>query len=71
MNRKFLKIMLLAILLVSPVLLNELQAQIPDPNNGGNGPPVGAPLDGGAALLLAAGAIAGGKKLYEKRKKND
>jgi len=44
--------------------------QPPDnPGNGGNGPGGGgAPLDGGLGILLAMGALYGGKKLYEARK---
>ena len=35
---------------------------------GGGGGPVGAPIDGGLGILLAMGAIYGGRKLYKARK---
>jgi len=44
----------------------------PGPPTGGPGcwsPPC-VPIDGGITLLIAAGAIYGGKKLYSKNKKN-
>ncbi len=37
-------------------------------NSGTGGPPVGAPIDGGLGILLAMGALYGGKKLYQARK---
>ena len=64
MKRRILKVLLVASLVMSPVLLNKLCAQVPDPGNGGNGPPVGAPIDGGSLLLLIAGAAAGSKKIH-------
>lgn len=45
----------------------------PPPPTGGPGcwPPPCVPIDGGISLLIAAGAIYGGKKLYNKsREKN-
>lgn len=44
----------------------------PPPPSGGAGcwPPPCVPIDGGISLLIAAGAIYGGKTLYSKRKKN-
>lgn len=69
MKRKILRFGLMAFLLISPVMINKICAQIPDPNGGGNGPPVGAPLDAGALLILAAGAAIGSKKIYAVRKK--
>jgi hypothetical protein len=56
--------LLIASLVIAPLLTITLHAQEPDPDNGGNGPPVGAPIDGGAMLLILAGALAGAKKLY-------
>jgi hypothetical protein len=35
----------------------------------GGGTPVGAPIDGGLGILIALGAIYGGKKIYDARKK--
>ena len=69
MFRNLIKIIFVVVLLMSPVLIKKACAQVPDPNNGGNGPPIGAPIDGGASLLLAAGAALGCKKIYNKRKK--
>ncbi|MEI6766923.1 MAG: hypothetical protein WCM76_14935 [Bacteroidota bacterium] len=69
MKRKILRFGLTMVLLISPVVINKISAQIPDPNQGGNGPPVGAPLDGGAMLVLALGAIVGSKKIYQVSKK--
>ncbi len=37
---------------------------------GGGDPPVGVPIDGGAVVLLIAGAAYGAKKIKEKRQKN-
>jgi hypothetical protein len=34
----------------------------------GNQPPVGAPIDGGLGILLAMGALYGGRKYYKYRK---
>jgi hypothetical protein len=47
----------------------------PGPPGGGGGPPCWPPpctipLDGGISLLIAAGALYGGKKMYDNRKKN-
>ncbi|MEI6884874.1 MAG: hypothetical protein WCO02_10325 [Bacteroidota bacterium] len=39
-----------------------------NPTGGGGGTPVGAPIDGGLGILLAMGAIYGGRKLYIARK---
>jgi len=42
----------------------------PKPPTGGPGcwPPPCVPIDGGISLLIAAGALYGGKKLYNKQK---
>jgi hypothetical protein len=69
MKRKILRFGLTMVLLMSPMVINKISAQIPDPNNGGNGPPVGAPIDGGALLILALGAFVGSKKIYQVGKK--
>ncbi|MCC6180926.1 MAG: hypothetical protein IT237_03730 [Bacteroidia bacterium] len=49
----------------------------PQPPGGGPGghpdcwPPPCVPIDGGISLLIAAGAIYGGKKLYDARKEKN
>ncbi len=49
----------------------------PQPPGGGTGsggpcwPPPCIPIDGGISLLIAAGAIYGGKKLYDARKEKN
>lgn len=46
----------------------------PPPPSGGSPtcwPPPCVPIDGGISLLIAAGAIYGGKKLYNNRKEKD
>jgi hypothetical protein len=46
----------------------------PPPPGGGTPdcwPPPCVPIDGGISLLIAAGAIYGGKKLYNKAKNNN
>ena len=37
---------------------------------GGGDPPVGVPIDGGAVVLLIAGAAYGAKKLKQKKQRN-
>ena len=48
------------------------QAPPPPPGNpgggGGGGGPVGAPIDGGLGILIAMGAVYGGRKYYQARK---
>ena len=60
---KFVKILVITVLLTLPVLMH---AQAPDDPPPGDPPPVdgdpGAPIDGGLSLLLAAGAAYGVKK---------
>lgn len=43
-------------------------AQPPDP--GDNNPDPDAPIDGGVSLVLAAGAVAGARKLYKNRQES-
>lgn len=47
------------------MLMNSMAvlALLPDPGDGGSGPPVSAPLDGGAAALLVAWAAIAVTKL--------
>ena len=53
---------------------NRLMADPPAPpppgehGSGNNGPPVGAPIDGGLGILLAMGGAYGARKLYKSRK---
>jgi len=75
------KIIVMFFLMVSPILIsNVLADDPPTPGQGlpgggggtpvGQGQPVGggAPIDGGLSILLALGAIYGGKKLYSLKK---
>lgn len=68
MNRKFILIFVFIIGAVSFCL----GAAPPKPPQGGAGcwPPPCVPIDGGISLLIAAGAIYGGKKLYNNKKKD-
>lgn len=72
---KAIKIALIALLIASPVSINQIIAATgmgmgPPAPCGGPFPPCPIPLDGGVSLLLLAGATYGGKKLYDSRKKN-
>jgi hypothetical protein len=62
------KILLLAIfIIVSSSLCLALPPPPPSGSGGGFGcwPPPCVPIDGGISLLIAAGAIYGGRKLYK------
>ncbi len=65
MNTKFILSIIFIICLSSLCI-----AAPPPPPSGGPGcwPPPCVPIDGGISLLIAAGAIYGGKTLYNKRK---
>jgi hypothetical protein len=67
MNTRFIILFIFTIGITSFCL-----AAAPPPPHGGAGcwPPPCVPIDGGISLLIAAGAIYGGKKLYSKRKKD-
>ncbi len=70
--KKIRNILLVTMLMALP-LLNFAQ---PLPSQNGNGSnvgqiPVGAPIDGGASILLALGAAYGLKKVFSVRKKED
>lgn len=77
------KIIVMFFLIVSPILISNVLADDPPgpgqglPGGGGGSPvgqpgaqPVGggAPIDGGLSILLALGAIYGGKKIYSLKK---
>jgi len=74
MNTKFLSILILTI----GISTFCLAGPPPHPANGGtNGgipgcwPPPCIPIDGGISLLIAAGAIYGGRKLYKTKKEEN
>jgi hypothetical protein len=62
------------LLLIFTVCLTSLCVALPPPPPTGGvpdcWPPPCIPIDGGISLLIAAGALYGGKKLYSKRKEN-
>lgn len=70
----FKKIALTAFLLASPFLASTSMAagmgMGPPAPCGGPFPPCPVPLDSGVMLLLLAGLLYGGKKLYDSLKKN-
>lgn len=82
MNTKFLSILVLSVGVTAACFAGPP----PHPANGGNGtgnqngngggppgcwPPPCVPIDGGISLLIAAGAIYGGRKLYKNKKENN
>ena len=70
--RKIKRIILIVSLFAAPLLS---KAQPPGPPGGGGGgnppcwPPPCVPIDGGISILLVAGLLYGGKKLYGYNKK--
>ena len=79
MKRIFrLLIPVVAVMVLMVVFSDASYAQVagggpPGPPTGGSPPcwpPPCVPIDGGLGLLLAAGALIGGKKLYDLRKEN-
>lgn len=68
------KTVLTLILLASPIMINVSKAagmgMGPPAPCGGPFPPCPIPLDNGVLLLLLAGALYGGKKIYDALKKN-
>jgi hypothetical protein len=64
LNKKYLKVLVLTLLLIAPLAINVVLAQpVPPP------PPVvppGVPIDGGILLLLSGLAAYGAKKIYNK-----
>ncbi len=62
---------LLSIIFITSFTLCCIAAGPPPPPAGGPAcwPPPCIPIDGGISLLIAAGAIYGGKKLFSKQKK--
>lgn len=70
MNSKFLFLFILTFGIVS--LCVALPPPPPPPEEDpGCWPPPCIPIDGGISLLIAAGAIYGGKKLYSKQKEKN
>jgi hypothetical protein len=63
------------ILIFTVYLTNIVNAAAPPPPSGGGKPgcwpPPCVPIDGGISLLIAAGAIYGGKKLYSSKKEKN
>jgi len=73
MNIKFLSILLIVVGISS----YSFAGPPPPPHSGATGghpgcwPPPCIPVDGGISLLIAAGAIYGGRKLYSNRKEKN
>lgn len=74
MNRKFLSILILSFGITTYCF----SGPPPHPSNGGSSgghpscwPPPCIPIDGGISLLIAAGAIYGGRKLYKNKKEEN
>ena len=69
-----LKKIILSLVFVFAVSFSFAQANGPeDPPGGGPGdddPPVGAPISGGLVVMLAAGVVYGGKKVFTLMKEN-
>jgi uncharacterized protein HemX len=74
MKRYILKLAVILSFLIIPAfaVLADPPSDAPPPGPGGTGggTPVGAPIDGGMAILLALGFGYGGWKLYKFRKQN-
>jgi len=69
--QKSIYLILFCFMVYAPLVLGETPE--PPPPGGGhglsnNGPLEGAPIDGGLGILLAMGAIYGGKRLYNAHK---
>lgn len=78
MYKKLKKYIYITILLISVSLVNNAFAgggPPPKPPGNGGGPPCWpppcVPIDGGLSLLLAAGVLYGGKKVYDISKNNE
>ena len=71
MKRSWLPLILAIFLIAFPEIFSEILSQPPPPDGPVCWPPpCTIPLDGGITFLIAAGAIYGGKKLFENRKKS-
>jgi len=71
MKRHFLRFAVINLFTIIPVLssfADDPDSVPPPPPGGGGGTPVGAPIDGGIAILLVLGAAYAGWKLYRARK---
>jgi len=61
------------IIILSLFICGNLKADPPAPpppdshGSSNNGPPVGAPIDGGLGILMAMGTAYGARKLWQKR----
>jgi len=68
------KLIITTVLIVTFILLTHLAFGQPfDPPDGGGsggGTPVGAPIDGGISILIAAGAALIGRKYFKNKKNN-
>ncbi len=60
-------ISLFAVITIFGIMSLFAQPGGPGGGPGGGDPPVGVPIDGGAAALLVAGAVYGARKLKKKR----
>ena len=72
MNKRF---FIITVILIGMVSICEALPPPPPPPSGGDvpgcWPPPCVPIDGGISLLIAAGAIYGGRKLYKKKKEKN
>lgn len=74
--KKYIKPLVLLLFLLVTFSIDLLAGGPPGPPGGGGGPPGGCwppsaciPIDGGLSFLLLAGAVYGGKKIYDTSKK--
>ena len=71
MKRFWLPLIIAIALITFPGIFSEIFSQPPLPDGPGCWPPpCTVPLDGGITFLIAAGAIYGGKKLFDNKKKS-
>jgi len=73
MKKRIRLLFLTGFLFTMLMFTNQTFADNPPPppsghGSNGNQAPAGAPIDGGLGILLAMGAVYGGKKLYQARK---
>ena len=75
MTKRIISLFLLLVLMASPILTETVSAAGMGMGGmgfpcGGPFPPCPVPLDNGVIFLLIAGALYGGKKIYDSLKKN-